>query len=263
MKQSPFDSIASSYDDTFTDTLVGQYQRAVVSDVLKQRFQEGMRLLEVGCGTGVDSVFLAQRGVRVTAIDASPRMVDIARQRVEEAGLHNLVNLKVCTAEEIVNDPPVERFEGVFSNFGVLNCLDSPNLIGTLTDNCLKPGGYAVFCLLGRWCVWEIAAHLARLRIRTAFRRLQRNGADVAVGDSSVHVIYPGPQTVIDVCRPHCIHLGTTGVGVFIPPSYLNPMVQRFPRSFRFLRSVDAHISRLPLFNHLGDHYCLELQRRK
>ena len=45
-------------------------------------------LLELGCGTGVASVRLAQQGARhVTGIDLSPASVDIAVRRAAEAGL--------------------------------------------------------------------------------------------------------------------------------------------------------------------------------
>ncbi len=41
----------------------------------------GMRLLDAGCGTGALAVAAAQRGAAVTAIDLSPNLVDIARDR--------------------------------------------------------------------------------------------------------------------------------------------------------------------------------------
>ena len=52
---SVFDTIADTYDDTFTHTAIGRYQRAVVTDILKRRFQAGTHVLEIGCGTGTDS----------------------------------------------------------------------------------------------------------------------------------------------------------------------------------------------------------------
>jgi magnesium-protoporphyrin O-methyltransferase len=41
----------------------------------------GMRVLDAGCGTGAFSVAAAQRGARVLAIDLSPTLVDLARER--------------------------------------------------------------------------------------------------------------------------------------------------------------------------------------
>src|SRR3954454_19874570 len=43
----------------------------------------GRRVLDVGCGTGLWSVLLAQRGAEVWAIDISPRSVAVTRRRAE------------------------------------------------------------------------------------------------------------------------------------------------------------------------------------
>ena len=42
----------------------------------------GMRLLDAGCGTGALAVEAAKRGAEVVAIDLSPTLVDIARDRL-------------------------------------------------------------------------------------------------------------------------------------------------------------------------------------
>jgi magnesium-protoporphyrin O-methyltransferase len=41
----------------------------------------GLRLLDAGCGTGALAVEAAQRGAQVLAIDLSPTLVDLARER--------------------------------------------------------------------------------------------------------------------------------------------------------------------------------------
>ena len=49
--------------------------------------QPGMRVLEIGCGTGTLSLLMAQRGARVTAIDVSVGMLAEAKRKAAEAGL--------------------------------------------------------------------------------------------------------------------------------------------------------------------------------
>ncbi len=44
----------------------------------------GCRLLDAGCGTGALAVEAAKRGADVVAVDISPALIDIARQRVPE-----------------------------------------------------------------------------------------------------------------------------------------------------------------------------------
>ena len=261
MSPSPFDAVADTYDRTFTDTTVGRYQRAVVTDILLKRFLPGMHVLEVGCGTGADTECLARLGIKVTATDPSSRMISVAHDRLSRAGLRDRVRLTVATAEEVLDDEG-HQYDGLLSNFGALNCLESSEIIGKLTGKLLKPGAVGVVCMLGRWCAWEIVFHLGTLRFREAFRRIKSDSVDVALGALSIQVIYPSSHDIARVCKSSCNHIQTTGVGVLIPPSYLNSLVERFPTIFRIAQSVDTKINRLPVLRNLGDHYCLELQRR-
>jgi SAM-dependent methyltransferase len=45
------------------------------------------RALEIGCGTGTNSVWLAQQGFEVTGIDVAPLAVERAEQRAHAAGV--------------------------------------------------------------------------------------------------------------------------------------------------------------------------------
>ncbi|HID22055.1 MAG TPA: class I SAM-dependent methyltransferase, partial [Planctomycetaceae bacterium] len=45
------------------------------------------RTLELGCGTGTNAVFLAERGFAVTACDVSERAIRLARQRADRANV--------------------------------------------------------------------------------------------------------------------------------------------------------------------------------
>lgn len=47
---------------------------------------EGRTILDVGTGTGRAAIALARAGARVTGLDASIEMLDVARQRASEAG---------------------------------------------------------------------------------------------------------------------------------------------------------------------------------
>ena len=83
----PFDAVAARYDDTFTSSTIGRAQRTAVWEDLAKAFSPGSRLLEIGCGTAVDACFLAQRGVRVVACDASTQPEHFVDAQVIGKGL--------------------------------------------------------------------------------------------------------------------------------------------------------------------------------
>src|SRR3954464_6343343 len=47
----------------------------------------GRRVLDLGCGEGAYSRELARRGARVTGVDGSGKLIEVARQRAASAGL--------------------------------------------------------------------------------------------------------------------------------------------------------------------------------
>jgi 2-polyprenyl-3-methyl-5-hydroxy-6-metoxy-1,4-benzoquinol methylase len=52
--------------------------------ILLKHLPAAARVLEIGCGCGRDAVFLAERGFRVVATDASTGMLDAFRQSAGE-----------------------------------------------------------------------------------------------------------------------------------------------------------------------------------
>ncbi len=78
----PFDAIAEQYDRTFSSSMIGQLQRAAVWREFRKSFRAGDRILDIGCGTGVDASFLAEHGIDVIACDKSSQMLRVAAQRI-------------------------------------------------------------------------------------------------------------------------------------------------------------------------------------
>src|ERR1700689_3652994 len=97
----PFDAVADHYDESFTDSRIGQAQRESVWTELKKAFSPGDRVLEIGCGTGVDACAFGSYGVRVVACDSSPRMLAVAARREKETGNSEFVQPRLLRAEEI------------------------------------------------------------------------------------------------------------------------------------------------------------------
>ncbi len=56
--------------------------------VLSRNTIQPCRVLDIGCGTGTNSVWLAQQGFEVTGIDLAPLAVERAQQRALAAGIN-------------------------------------------------------------------------------------------------------------------------------------------------------------------------------
>ena len=50
-----------------------------------------------------------------------------------------------------------------------------------------------------------------------------------------------------------------TGIGIAVPPSYLEPVFRKYSRVLRLLRRIDNGISHLPLLRTIGDHMLVAL----
>jgi ubiquinone/menaquinone biosynthesis C-methylase UbiE len=262
---SPFDAIADTYDATFTCSTIGQIQRDAVWAELMRSFRRGDRILDIGCGTGVDARFLAERGMDVVACDRSERMLQVAEKRaVALPRSSGSVQLHLLPAEEISSLIPDSPFDGAFSNFGAVNCVED---IGKLADDLaqlLKPGANLLLCLMGPLCFWETAWYLLHGKAAKAFRRFHRGGVEARLGDGAVfRVSYPSVGSTRDVFAPE-FHLKTIrGVGVAVPPSYLEAWASQFPTMLRVATNADRMLGRCPGVRMAADHVLLRLERTK
>ncbi len=104
---------------------------------------EGRRVLDVGCGDGLNSVMLARLGARVTGIDLSARMLEHARHRAELNGVANRVEF-LCTPIETAALPD-DSFDIVWGDAILHHVLDVLELVMRRLSRAAKPGGLLVF----------------------------------------------------------------------------------------------------------------------
>jgi len=262
-----FDAVAADYDETFTDTLLGRWLRDGVREKLSALYSSGDHVLELGCGTGDDAVWLARRGVHVTATDASEGMLDVARRKATAAGVTSLVDL----ARVDLAAPPGDMaawtqgrtFHGVVSNFGALNCVPDRRPIAAALARCVQPGGKVVVVVMGPLCPWEMAWHLLHGQVRTALRRF-RGGLHAHAGAGAhVRVWYPSPRTTLREFAPSFRPVSAMGIGVLLPPTYLCHFVERRPALFERLATGERRCREHLPWTWLNDHYLLVLERRE
>ncbi|HUH64216.1 MAG TPA: methyltransferase domain-containing protein [Terracidiphilus sp.] len=257
---SAFDAIADSYDLRFTASAIGRAQRSVVWRKAETVFRTGDRVLELNCGTGEDALFLASRGVRVTACDASPRMIELARARRIKEAPQSAIEFQVLCSERLDRLSPGMRFDGVFSNFSGLNCVADLSEVARQLSGRLKAGAQLLLCLSTRFCLWEMLCYGLRADLRRATRRC-RGSATVRVGGQPITVHYRSLRSLLRSFGPEFRLRSVSGVGVAVPPSYMEDWACRHPSIFRACQSADRVVHRWPLFRVLGDHVLLHMER--
>jgi SAM-dependent methyltransferase len=255
-----FDDIADRYDADSTDQYISRLIRERVWSWLAEMFQPGMHILEIGCGTGVDAVWLAQRGVHVTATDASPQMLDITQRKAEAAGVRDLVTTHLLDLNASASwDIPTH--DGAFSNYGAVNCIGNYHDLGAALSRIVHRGGRVGLAVMSPLCLWEILWHGLHGDLRTATRRL--SGSSMAhIGDISFPVYYPTPRRLIRELGDsfHLQHL--RGLGVFLPPSDVYAALGKHPTATRRLSQLETLTANHFPFNYLADHFWLDLRRR-
>ena len=105
--------------------------------VLQERLPKGGSVLDLGCGSGWSSLFLARAGWNVTGVDISERMIEIARERAAREEVD--VTFAVADLEHL--DLEKRDFDGVFLFDALHHC---PQYAQALARACahVKPGGY-------------------------------------------------------------------------------------------------------------------------
>jgi magnesium-protoporphyrin O-methyltransferase len=91
----------------------------------------GARVLDAGCGTAALAVEAARRGAQVLAIDLSPQLVEVARQRIAALpdGALMLDRIELCSGDML--DPALGTFDHVVAMDSLIH-YDMPDAVRVL-----------------------------------------------------------------------------------------------------------------------------------
>ena len=257
---SAFDTIAESYDSLFTSSLIGRSQRSVVWRKAESVFHAGDHVLELNCGTGIDALFLGSLGITVTACDASLAMIEQARARKAVQAPFAPIDFQSLCTERLHELPTDLRFSGAFSNFSGLNCVSEISAVARFLASRLSPSAQLLLCLSTRFCAWEILHYLFHGKVRKAFRRC-RGVAPARMGPYSFSVYYPTVRSLLRSFGPEFQLRSVTGIGIAVPPSYMESWARRNPSIFRVCQAFDRLTDNWPCIRVFGDHMLLHLER--
>jgi SAM-dependent methyltransferase len=101
----------------------------------------GMTVLDYGCGDGVNTLLLTRRGAKVKALDISPDLIMVARQRLAANNITADVDFVVGSAHRL---PLLDDSVDVVFGMAILHHLDL-TLSASEVKRVLREGGRAIF----------------------------------------------------------------------------------------------------------------------
>jgi len=114
--------------------------------IMQQTGLKGKRVLDVGCGGGILSERIARQGALTIGIDASPRMINIARSHAEKSKLDI----------QYINTDIEHITQFTSSGFDVILCMEllehvpSYDSVIRACKKALNPGGVIIFATINR-----------------------------------------------------------------------------------------------------------------
>jgi ubiquinone/menaquinone biosynthesis C-methylase UbiE len=256
-----FDSVAADYDGPRGNNELIQDMRREMWRCLDATFSPGSNLIDLGCGTGLDAVRMAQLGHHVTATDWSPQMVQRTRNRAERECLTERVRSVVMGAHELEFLSGAGGYDGAYSNLGPLNCVPRLADVSRECARLIRPGGALVFTVIGRLCPWEIAHYLRRGRWGRATVRFARGMVPVGMNKHTIWTRYYGPREFYRAFARDFTLQHYRGLCVFAPPPYLTWVREKHPRLYERLSRLDHRVAAWPIIRSMGDHFLMIMRR--
>ena len=86
---------AEKYDKGIKSITLGKLPK-IKQFIVDNYLSEGEKILDIGMGTGTFAILAAQKGVRVTGIDISEKMLEVAKNKITQENLSEQIEIIKC-----------------------------------------------------------------------------------------------------------------------------------------------------------------------
>lgn len=254
--EAAFDGVAEGYDEHILGNPINLWLRNRSVALLSELFRPGETVVEVGCGTGTETLALARRGIRVIASDISSKMLGVLKRKAVAEGLEDRVvpvQSRPYLLEESLSRLGYVAVDGAYSTYGAINTDPKLTSLFAALHGLIRDDGRLVLGTWNKYCMFEIAGYWLRMKPSMSVARLRN---PVPIGKSRF-CISTNAFTVGSLGRMMSRFFkleSVRGVGILLPPSnlirYLPP-----PRVERMLKAVEVNLEGKYPFSRLGDHF--------
>jgi len=244
-----FDFFAADYDSTFGLSPSGRLFRFHLAERVMSATRPPARILDIGCGTGDDVLWLASNGYTAHGIDESPKMIEAAKAKALTS--RSTATFECRSLSGMASESG--RFDVVISNFGALNCVPLSTWTAVV-PSLLTPKGRAHLVLMGR--------HPFPESLRRGFAAADRGEvAEVRIGASSVQVHYESIEAVKKALEASVTVTRVEALGCLVPGPGYRAFTESHAILVGFLAMGESVVRGAPFFKGRGDHTLFEFRR--
>ncbi len=187
-------------------------------------------------------------------------MIDVAKNKSSNSA----IEFKQMPAQDISSLVP-NTYDIIFSNFGGLNCLNNEELqkFKKGCEHVQKSSDQLAFALL-----WELNVSgnncisvSKKIKLK-ATRRQNITGVDTLINDNHFKTYYYSPDDMKQLFIENYNCISVNPIGLFVPPSYLEPYVLKRKGMFAFLKLLDKLFGHFSFLSNYADHYLIVFEKK-
>lgn len=240
-----YDAVGSSYDRSLYFLAYDPLYEAEIARLTRgRRFR---RILDLGCGTGKQTILLAPHAEEVWAIDLSAESLRQAEARCARIGVRNVRFIQ----QSIVTLPAEDgSVDAIFSYGDVISHVHKEyERVFKESGRVLAPGGFMAFEVDGKWELDMLLHH----PVERAKAWASRGVGHLRVWRDIPCKTFTGPELTAILREVGLRPISTRGVNILhclLPEGILFALPQEVGTGWRFasslLQQVDAVLGRLP-----------------
>ncbi len=255
-----FSKQAPVFDQLYRENKLSEYLRGIFRNEVLSHLSANSSILELNCGTGMDALYFVEKGHHITATDIAPGMIGQLNEKIIQFHLEEKISAQICSFHDI-DRLGNRKFDHIISNFGGLNCTDHlKDVLGKMSA-LLKPGGKVSLMIMPKISPWELV-QIFKGDFKTAFRRFKKK-TPAHIEGHFFYCYYYNAAYVKRALKKDFSVLRLQGVSVFVPPEFFSNFVERYPRLFAVLKSLESALGNYFPFNRCCDHYLITLQKKE
>lgn len=261
---STFDAAAAGYRNGVLGKPIERYLKNRSASLLLERLRGLDPLIEIGPGSGIETLPMLADGHSVVAIDLSRAMLHELKHAAASAGLSGRLTLsmgRLGRIHEALRDYPANYFAGGFSTFGAFNLeADLRGPARSLAYH-MRPGGRLLLVVLNHPGLVPLVGELILGNLAGGWARINDRVPAGAIR-YPLDIYAPGSRSFERSFVPWFRLEALTPVSVLAPP-FESPRLMRFlgPRRTARLERLDGRLVSLPGAALLAEWLLYDLRR--